>query len=256
MGNRTSALSLAYVSSIVKNAGWNCKVADLNIKIFKKVSKEDQELYWTIHTKSDEKHDSYLIFHPKSDKEKKVLNFYGFYSKYKDQVEDMILELYDSDDFDLVSFTVNMGTRQFTINATNFLKQKRPDVKILYGGADCFPKEYNKNFFKDGTKVDIICQGDAEIYLPKFLKDIEEKGSIYTNVSGFAYIQNNEIVDTGNTVFPDYNDNLILSDWSQFDFTDYTKPGSFPIFTCRGCINRCKFCNEYINFKKFRYKKG
>ena len=213
--------SLAYVSSIVKNAGWNCKVADLNIKIFNKVSKEDQEAYWIAHSKIDQEKKGLL---------NTSLSYFDIYSKYRDQIENMILELYDSDDFDLVSFTVNLATRFFTVNATNFLKQKRPDVKILYGGADCFPKEYNKKFFKDGTKVDIICQGDAEISLPKFLKDIEEKGSIYTNVPGFAYIQNNEIVDTGDTVFPDYNDNLILSDWSQFDFTDYTKPGSFPIF--------------------------
>jgi anaerobic magnesium-protoporphyrin IX monomethyl ester cyclase len=232
--------ALAQVGGIIKTAGWESRVVDLNIKTFRTATEEDKK-FWS---------DDFANYWFGNDIPEKV------YNKYSKQINEWLADLFKEDDYDIISFTVNMSTRYFTLKAAKFLKKFRPDIPILFGGVDCFPLEHGKRFFKEDGRPDIICQGESEICFPAFLKRFEQTGNVYTDVRGFIYKKGDELIDTGEPELPKLLDDYSFPDWSQFDFRSYTEPGAFPILFSRGCINRCAFCSESPNFKRYRTRKA
>ncbi len=233
--------ALGYVAGIVKHSGWMCKVADLNIRFYRLVSREDRKLWrqdrpsavWT------------------DREEAEVL-----YEKYRDDIESILRESAESHAYDLIAFTVNISSRWFTVKAAEYLKRLQPTVPILFGGPDCFRLEYGAKFFEEDGAPDVICKGEAENALEQYLKEFEAAGNYQTSVRGFAYKQGAKIFDTGEPELPDLSNCTITPDWPQFDFSLYTSPGDFPTFSSRGCPNKCKFCSESPNFKPYRTRKA
>ncbi len=233
--------ALGYISGIVKNSGWMCKVADVNILFCRMVSREDRKLWrqdgpsavWTNREEAE-----------------------GLYEKYRDNIESTLRESTESHPYDLIAFTVNICSRWFTVKASEFLRRLQPTVPILFGGPDCLRMEYGAKFFEEDGAPDIICWGEAENALDQYLKEFEATGQYRTSVRGFAYKQGAKIFDSGEPELPELSNFRITPDWSQFDFSLYTNPGDFPTFASRGCPNKCKFCSESPNFKPYRTREA
>lgn len=236
--------ALAHVGGIVKSAGWKCKISDLNVGLYNAFSDEDKK-FWM-----DENNSVWAgIEFPQK-----------IYKKYQTIIESTILKEIESDDFDIISFSVNSWTRYFSVEVAKFIKSKRPKIPILFGGVDCFPRELGTKIFSLDKKIpDIILQGEAEIALPIFLKEYAKTKQFSPDIKGFAYREHglftSTIIDTGEPDLPLLNNDNIIADYSQFDLSLYSRPGSIPTFLSRGCINRCAFCSESPNFKKFRCRK-
>jgi radical SAM superfamily enzyme YgiQ (UPF0313 family) len=233
-------LALAYLGGIIRDAGWKCKIEDLNIKVFRLVSQEDRA-YWN--------ESQWAVWYRREFIDR-------LYEKYGSDIEDLLLSLGRDDDYDIIGFTVNALTRHFTLDASHFLKSLHPNTPIIFGGPSCFPARHNKQFFEERGAPDIICQGEAEIALPDFLKEFAARGDYRTSVRGFAYQDAVEIIDTGEPGLPEFDANTALPDWTQCDFSLYTQPGDFPIFFSRGCHYKCAFCADRVDFKKFRIRKA
>lgn len=231
-------LSLAYVCSIIKEAGWECKMVDMNIYLYNFASEKDKtEWDNTLFYLHDEKYQS------------------CFFGKFRDQIQKKFLELTQKDTYHLIGFSVTQQSRYFSIQAAKLFSSLKPEIPILFGGSDCFPMEYGRNFFTDSDySPDIIFQGEAEIGLIKFLKEFEKNRSYKTTVQGFAFKEDKKIVDNGAPELPSLKDNDIIADYSQFDFGIYNQPVISSFFS-RGCVNKCAFCNERFHFKRFRNRK-
>ena len=233
--------ALGYVAGIVKNSGWICKVADLNIHIYRSVSREDRR-HWRIDRPSE-------VWIDRQEAER-------LYEKYRDNIESILRESAESHAYDLIAFTVNICSRWVTVKASEYLKRLKPTIPILFGGPDCFRLEYGAKFFEEDGAPDVICWGEAENALEQYLKEFEATGKCQTSVRGFAYKQDAKIFDTGEPDLVDLSNCAITPDWPQFDFSLYSNPGDFPTFGSRGCPNKCKFCSESPNFKPYRTRKA
>ena len=230
--------ALTLVAGITRESGVDVRPHDVNVAFYREIAEEERK-YW------NEDH-NHLWF--STDLPAELWSRYeGWLHAYLDQMLEGLAPL-------LVAFSVNISTRAFSIMAARYVKSRRPELPILFGGVDCFPKEHGKRFLEATADryCDIICQGEAEISLPRFLRELAATGNWKTNVPGFAYYDGDRLVDTGDTELPTLKEKLPVPAYDLFDLEQYTEPGSIPFFLTRGCIYSCHFCSEKPNFKRFR----
>ncbi len=240
-GNKQPFYALAHVAGIAQDVGWKVRVADLNVEVFRTVSAEDQEYWETDHAG--------LWCNPTF-----VAQIYG---KYRGPIEKLLRGLVEDERFELIGFSVNSFTRHATLHAAEFLKRLCPDVPVLFGGPDCFPLEHGIRYLRDpGYTPDLILQGEAEVALPLLLQGYATTGVLPTDVAGFAHRQMGTILDNGEPELPNLRQCRVLADYSQLPLERYAFPGRFYTFLSRGCINRCAFCNERLNFRRFRCRRA
>ncbi|MGB8225668.1 MAG: radical SAM protein [Sedimentisphaerales bacterium] len=233
--------ALGVIAGIARDSGFSCVVRDMNIDFYDYLPAEEKKNWddsmvgqWTL-----EALPSALI------------------KKHKDWLDGYLSSAAEKSDVELVCFSVNTYTRYFSNYAAATIKAKRPDLPVMFGGVDCFIGEHNKKFLTKGN-CDIICQGEGEICFRDYLKEFKKTGDYRNGVKGFAYLASDgSLVDNGEPELPKLRDGDVpLPDYSQLDFSKYTKKGSVPIFSSRGCINRCNFCSESPNFKYYRFRKA
>lgn len=232
--------ALAVVAGIAREAGAPIHVYDVNVDFFRQVSPEEQKYWqedfnhlWTSAALPDE-----------------------LWSKYRPWLTGYLDRVLQTHDPRLLAFSVNMSTRAFSIAAAQYVKTVRPELPILFGGVDCFPKEYNKRFLEteNDRYCDIICQGEAELSLVSYLRDLMATGDWQARGPGFAFRKGDTVVDTGDTELPTLKERQPTPAYDLFDLSKYTQPGSLPFFLTRGCVYNCHFCSEKPNFKRFRYR--
>ena len=233
--------ALAVVAAIARDAGADVTAHDLNIDFFHAVDPAEQESW-------SEANNRFWLGRdlPRS--------LWKKHHKWFTQRLDAIVETQP----DLVAFSVNMSTRHMSILAAKYIRRKLPKTPILFGGVDCFPGEGNLNLFLKPRRrhyCNIICQGESEIALPKFLDEFARTGDVHTSVPGFAYYRNGKLVNTGDTELPSLKEDLPVPAYEQFDLSTYTTKGALPFFLTRGCVYRCNFCSERPNFRSFRSRR-
>ncbi len=127
-----------------------------------------------------------------------------------------------------------------------------PDAHIIVGGQECFHKSRAIEVAKI-PGVDAICQGEGELFLKKYVKELESNKKEIPKCKGFLALSPSGIIDNGRPKKLYNLDALEIPDYSHLD-------GKWPYFrsrriateATRGCINRCKFCNEAVNMRPYR----
>jgi len=230
--------SLAVVAGIAREAGVSVTLRDANIDFYHAVSDEEKK-YWSLEL-------THLWLSEEVQDE-----LWNKYSAWLTSYLDCALREANPV---LVAFSVNTWTRAFSVRAARYLKICRPDLPILFGGVDCFPGEYNRRFLQDSDDryCDIICQGESEIALKKYLQELGTSGDWRATCPGFAYYDNGKLVDTGITELPNLKEEQPLPAFDLFDLSLYVPPGTLPFFLTRGCTYNCHFCSEKPNFRRFR----
>jgi len=242
--------SLALVAGIIRDAGFFPAVHDFNIDFYNAVDSSDRT-YWS---------DEHINAWAGKDLPR------GLWDKYYDWIRRYLDTMLASTDPALVAFSVSFAVRHFSIWAAEQIKLSMPDIPVMFGGVDCFPREQNTAFLTQKVSgirrlftsnkpryCDIICQGESEISLGKFLKEFEETGDWHTSVSGFAYYDTHgNLVNTGETELPSMLGNQPEPALDLFDLSKYVKKGSLPFSFSRGCAYNCNFCSEKPNFKHYR----
>lgn len=229
-------MTLAYVTGLIRSAGWTCRTIDLSIWLYHLAADADKPLWDNneLHLQSAEFLDE-------------------FWQRYQPAIEAELARLLQNEPIDLVGLSVRSQNRHFSLAAARHIKKLRRDLPILFGGSDAYRQEYGCRFLSEHQEApDMVLLGEAEIALPAFLREFSATKRTTTKLAGFAYRGDGGFVENGEPELPDLKQATVVADFSQFDFRRYRDPSRFGVFSSRGCINRCAFCNEHSHFRRFR----
>lgn len=233
--------ALAVVASILRQAGASVLVYESNIDFYHQLN-ADERLNWT----EDMNH---LWFSERLPKQ--------LWKKYRNWLTNYLdgVLLHEPK---MVAFSINMATRHFTIFAAQYIRSKRPELPILFGGVDCFSGEKSKEFLQPSKYhyCNIIYQGEAEISFPKYVQQFLQTGAWKTDLPGFAFYDGDTLVDTGPVELPTLKEKMPTGAFDLFDLSRYTEFGSLPFYFTRGCPYKCEFCSETVNYRSFRCRKA
>ena len=231
--------ALALAGGIARGARVPFSLHDLNIEFFHHVEQNERNLW--------NESSNHLWFTPAMPS--------ALWEKYEPWITARLDEAL-AGEVKLAAFSVNMSTRYFSMRAARYLKSRRPDIPVMFGGVDCFPREHGKRFLESGSPCDIICQGEAEIAFTRYLEELSRTGDWRPTTPGFAYRDGDRIVDTGPAPLPDLQEKQPLPVYEAFDLSKYTAPGQLPFYLSRGCVYHCKFCSEGPNFIRYRRRRA
>ena len=139
------------------------------------------------------------------------------------------------------------------------IRNQNHDVKIVVGGPGAgttiSPELYQHlgatsiekmlkygDFLKQRKLTDFVVYGDGEEALLELLKN-----------DGASYIDEYKIYD--------YKQEFPFANFDDYNFYDYKGQlgkgyPQIPVFTSKGCVRNCDFCDVNIIQKKFRFRKG
>jgi hypothetical protein len=230
--------TLALLSANLKSHGHEVKCFDLNAEMFRHCSAKEDIDTWRM----DEK--GYCWY-----EEKYVADFMKRHALYVDSRIKNILE-YEPD---VIGFTVYSTSRYFSYEIARLIKEKDKKKIIVFGGPQCFKNCEGPDILKRNY-IDAVCFGEGDTAFSKFLDAIKIDKGIVKKSPGFCLKgRNGEIIDCGEEDLVKDLNNLPYADYSDFNLAMYTKK-LLPIATSRGCLGRCKFCNESPHWKKYRHR--
>ena len=191
----TPSLGIALLSSMVKRAGHNVDVIDLNILLYNDI--EIDKLLW----RRDLNH-----YWDSED----VCNFI-----WDSKVRKMLENSHDFNDVDIVGIRISQNSKIMANKIAEWFRSTYPKIKLIGGGPDTW---FNPGDQKYYNNFDKIIYGHAE--------------KEFANIIGLT------------------DDSELVPDFSWGLNNEYINNNMLPIETSRGCIYKCKFCQER-RFGKF-----
>ncbi|MDQ7784744.1 MAG: radical SAM protein [Desulfomonilaceae bacterium] len=215
-------------------------MADISIDLYRNVDAEDM-MYWDKKAWESWRDRNWVR---------------SFYDKYRRGIEKSLLDLVASNEIDIIAFTVNSYQKHMSLLASAFFKKRDPSALIMFGGVECSPFFSSTSILEEETGApDMICRGEAEKALPQFLREFQETGDYRVACRGFAYNDKGTVIDLGEPELPKFSTGSIMPDWTQCDFSLYTRPGDFAVCLSRGCPNACAFCCNKTQSGIYRMRK-
>jgi radical SAM superfamily enzyme YgiQ (UPF0313 family) len=160
----------------------------------------------------------------------------------QEPIDKKVIKLYQGMAKDIIKYNpqyvgfsvdpINIGS---SLNIAKILKNRFPDVKIIFGGTGIL---YSwQILLKKYPFIDFCVVGEAEYSLPKLLNSLDKNLSI--NVAGVAYNVKGNVKYSPPIGLTDMN-KLPAPNYDDFKVKNYAYIG---VETQRGCINRCAFCS-------------
>jgi radical SAM superfamily enzyme YgiQ (UPF0313 family) len=230
--------ALGLLTAALKQSGHNAMTVDLNVEIYHSVSDEDRKLwldqyggYWDDATKVQE-----------------------FFDRYQNLLQSVAKRLATAG-APVVGFSVNSASRRMSLHINRLMKAHNPKIISIFGGPDCF-RAYKGVAFMDDPNIDAVCTLEGDIVLPEIATVIQKGDFGKYAVKGFVIRdpQTGNLLDGGDPDTIMDLDKLPFADYSWADFRKYTIRNRLTMMLSRGCINRCAFCSEGVNFKKYRFR--
>ncbi len=162
---------------------------------------------------------------------------------------DAIANLVAAHDFKVVGCSTTFQQTAASIALLNRVKQLRPDVVTILGGANC-EGIMAKGLLSVSHSVDYVFSGECEVTFPEFLAKIKEgKLPLERIVRGSACIK---------------MDDMPLPDYAEFYhqhrlvLPGYPEEKIIPYLSSKGCwwgeLHRCAFCGLNGENPKYRHK--
>lgn len=214
----------AVLKPIAEQAGYSCKVVDLNILTMR---------WLNAHLN---KHDILEFFeydNTTNVAKKEIFNFLQSVVSLVRRHQPKILGL----------SVFTFSSRAATANICKKIREYFPDIKIIIGGAGIAMSGAGEPDFAEQLKkenlIDSYINGDAEHSFYEFLVGNRTFSGINTGTwTGLT------AEDINKLPYPDYSD----YDWDHYESKDIVITGS------RGCVRNCKFCDYIERWKKFVWR--
>lgn len=226
----------AYVAGLIKKSGWYLSYLDLNILIYSACSDLGSFA-------NDWNSENQLRLYS----ETKIIGKQIIYDSLKNELKSLPP--------DLIGFSLMSSNRFYAQLVLEVLNELQVDIPVIYGGPDCFPREYYKEYFGLKFTPDIMLTGEAEIALPLFLNEFSTTKNVNTSINGFIYTtENGNLFNTGSPKISFLKDESFFADYSIFDYSKihYLSENRIVTFCSKGCINKCSFCSESRNYGPYR----
>jgi radical SAM superfamily enzyme YgiQ (UPF0313 family) len=224
-------LSIAYIAGQLESVGYDVFCHDFSIDLIHTLPSDERE---TITQK-------YLVegWYTNFDFWRKKLSIDTLVDGWADEV------LRNSPK--LVGFSIYDATLSVSILLAEAIKKKAPETSIVFGGPSCDKKEIILR-----GPIDFLVYGEGEETITDLAERIENQRAFH-DCPGIVFREDGNIVQTTprppigdiNTIpFPDFND---------FNLFSYPSK-ALPMFTSRGCPNRCSFCSESPRWGRYRFR--
>lgn len=163
---------------------------------------------------------------------------------------------------DLVGFTSMFDQNCSSIALAKLIKQKAPDIPIIFGGANC-EGEMGMSLLKSVPWVDFVCSGEGDISFIEFMKSFLIDKNVNKKIQGILTRQSsvfdlaftNPVMDMDSFPIPDFDDyfNAIRKSPIRNEIVS-----QLVIETSRGCWwgekFQCTFCGLNGSTMKYRSK--
>lgn len=221
-------LGLAYLSTYLEESGFRPKVIDLNIELYHQISKKLQEVLWGF--------SSFTLWEQQSYREM------GDFEKHVSYCVNRLLSV----DTEIIGFSLYHANVGMSIEIARRIKQANKGVKIIFGGPSC-TDPFDRSMIPLEI-TDYIILGEGEFPLAEALRRLKEGREVRDVVGVFVPGEGENckpkglVLDLNKIPFPAYRD---------FALGEYTSR-MLRLIGSRGCVGRCKFCNENYYTGKYR----
>ena len=242
-GTDAPSLGISYLYSYLRFKGYSPSVKDLNIEMFHNATEEEKKL-WRM--------ENYRLWNDRKLFEKNIL------SLFNDKIDFYVNEIL-AEDTKIIGFSVNAGNLLFSIEVAKRIKGRDRNKIIIFGGPHSkwfkmdidYLEKYKDVYrgFYPGL-VDIFVIGEGELILEEILYHLKDDKKI-EDTKGIILYKENKYLCLGEEVFIENLNELPYPDFDWSDLSRYTEK-KIPILMSRGCIRRCKFCNDTFVSPKYR----
>jgi ribosomal peptide maturation radical SAM protein 1 len=164
---------------------------------------------------------------------------------------------YDWEQYDVIGFSSNFQQNMASLSMAKVIKQASKNVKIIFGGANCFEK-MGDGLLELFPEIDAVCPGEGENALIEYLDSVEKGKS--DNVEGMitrkCTLYKSTQIDLNILTEPNYDEYYKNMDDL---FPEAISKLWLPIESARGCWwgekHQCRFCGLNGEQLKYRNKK-
>jgi radical SAM superfamily enzyme YgiQ (UPF0313 family) len=148
-----------------------------------------------------------------------------------------------------IGLSVNFAGIKLASEVIKYIHSVGEGKKIIVGGWAC-QNGHMRGLFPKGL-VDVFVVGEGEETLADVLQSFDGcmeksqvRGAIFDKEPDYIYRQREPIIDLDSIPWPTF---------AGLDLTMYKNRG-LPLFTSRGCIGNCSFCNDHSSSKPYRFR--
>jgi radical SAM superfamily enzyme YgiQ (UPF0313 family) len=237
-GVKCPPLHIALLSSYLRTKGHKVQVFDFNVELYQARTKRDYNLW--------EPQEEHLVWmNPNS-----VSEFLGRYETVIDRLINSVMET----DPAVVGFSVHFSSELPSLFLAQRIKEINPKVVTIFGGPQASRDQAAYRLVAEQW-VDYVVQGEGEETLSEIIRYIDNGELIY-DCPGIIFQNDGQVKDCGDRELIKDLNILPFADFSDFEFSKYKEPFTLPMYTSRGCPNRCVFCTERIYWRRYRFRDG
>lgn len=224
-------LGIAYLSSYLKEKGFNVEAVDMNIILYNLAL--DKNL-WNFERK-DEWNDG------------------GSFSRIRDILDkdiDYCIKRILSDDPLAVGLSVNQNSILFTLELAKRIKLAKNKTVIIAGGWGCYNK-HERDILRQESLIDAFIIGEGEESLYELMDSFKKRGKI-EDIKGVLLKQEDDLSFSPRLPIKNL-DKVPFPTYEEFELNDY-QSSILCMLSSRGCIGRCAFCNDRVYQGEIRYR--
>lgn len=211
-------IGLVNIASYLAQLGYDIAVFDINIELYQRSTQEHKAVW------------EHSNLHSFSEDKKEL---FSTYAKFWRDMYDRIIAFNP----DVIGFNVWNSNAAMSLQYAKRLKEMLPQVKIIFGGPECYPL-LSGMLFASEPCIDVVIYGEAELTAGRVLESMKKR-SYFFHIPGIIVNNDGHIQDNG---WGEYVRDLDMLPDMRLDLFPFALYPKLPLSFSRGCVHNCKYC--------------